>query len=160
MIKIILPKHIEVQIKEELEEAGRREIGGVLMGEHVSKNAFRISDITVQRQGGTVITFIRDIKESLQKLREFFKRTNHQYKQYNYLGEWHSHPSFNLSPSTQDQQSMWGIVNDVAVGANFVILLLVKLNNGNMKGDVSLFLRGYPMANGDLLREEQINDQR
>ncbi|GGN67268.1 Mov34/MPN/PAD-1 family protein [Oceanobacillus indicireducens] len=105
MIKIILPKHIEVQIKQELEEAGGREIGGVLMGEHVNKNTFRISDITVQRRGGTVITFIRDIKESLQKLREFFKRTNHQYKQYNYLGEWHSHPSFSLSPSIQDQKS-------------------------------------------------------
>ncbi|WP_229782688.1 hypothetical protein, partial [Oceanobacillus indicireducens] len=57
------------------------------------------------------------------------------------------------------RKSMWGIINDTTIGANFVVLLLVKLNNGNMEGDVSLFLQGYPLVNGDLLREEQINDQ-
>lgn len=158
MIEVILPKHIEVQMKQELEAAGKREIGGVLMGEHVSENIFRIVDITVQRHGGTVITFIRDIKKSLQKLGDFFKKTNHQYKKYNYLGEWHSHPSFKLFPSTKDQQSMWTIVNDNSVGANFAVLLLVNLSSGNVEGEISLFLLENPMMQGKLVREEQIND--
>ena len=29
-------------------------------------------------------------------------------------------------PSSQDIQTMWGIVNDEAVGANFAVLLIVK----------------------------------
>lgn len=153
MIKIILPKHIELQMKQELEVAGNREIGGILMGEHISKNAFRITKISVQRHSGTIITFIRDVKESLQSLMEFFSRTNHQYKQYNYLGEWHSHPSFDLLPSIQDQQSMFDIVNDKKVGANFAVILLVKLNGGYFKGNISLFLSGYPMLHGTLERE-------
>lgn len=159
MIKVILPKQIETQIKQELEQAGSREIGGVLMGEHVSENTFRISDITIQRQGGTVIKFIRNIKEAILKLNGFFTRTNHQYKQYNYLGEWHSHPLFNLSPSIHDQQSMWDIVNDITVGANFAVLLLVKLNDGKMEGNITLFVQGYPMISGELVREELENEQ-
>jgi integrative and conjugative element protein (TIGR02256 family) len=155
MINVILPNHIEETIKQELKAAGSSEMGGVLMGEHVNEGTFRIIEVTIQRHGGTVITFIRDIKRSLQQsIRDFFNKTNHHYTKFNYLGEWHSHPSFELIPSFQDQESMMKIVNDPAVGANFAVLFLVKLNEGKVEGAISLFVPGKSLIQGNLLREE------
>lgn len=155
MINLVLPKRIEQELKLELEAAGRREIGGILMGEHVNEETFRICDYTVQRHGGTWASFVRHIQKSLkQSLRLFFNKTNHDYTKYNYLGEWHSHPSFQLVPSKEDQQSMWDIVNDPEVGANFAVLLLVKLHQGEVEGNVRLFVPGSSMIQGNLIREE------
>jgi proteasome lid subunit RPN8/RPN11 len=156
MINLLLPKYIELELKLELQAAGSREIGGILMGEHVNEETFRICDFTVQRHGGTWISFFRDIQKSLkQSLWFFFNKTNHDYTKFNYLGEWHSHPSFQLIPSMQDQQSMWDIVNDPEVGANFAVLLLVRLNQeGEVEGSATLFVSGSPMLQGNLIREE------
>lgn len=155
MIKLILPKAIEQELMKELIVAGRQEIGGVLLGEHVSEGLFRISDFTIQRSGGTVVSFIRHIQQSLKnRLTDFFIKTKHNYTKFNYLGEWHSHPSFELTPSIRDRESMWQIVNDPTVGANFVMLLLVKRNEGEVEGSVSIFIPGNPMIQGELIREE------
>ncbi|WP_218839235.1 Mov34/MPN/PAD-1 family protein [Evansella halocellulosilytica] len=155
MIKLILPKAIEQELKKELIVAERQEIGGVLLGEHVSEGLFRISDFTIQRSGGTVVSFIRHIQQSLKnRLTDFFNKTKHNYTKFNYLGEWHSHPSFELTPSIRDRESMWQIVNDPTVGANFVMLLLVKCNEGVVEGRVSIFVPGNPMIQGELIREE------
>src|SRR3954454_23962035 len=107
MIKVIIPKEIEQKLETELKRAGIHEIGGVIMGEHVKDNIFRIYDITVQTQGGSWISFVRELPRSMKKnFHQFFRKTNYQYSKYNYLGEWHSHPSFELSPSSRDIQTM------------------------------------------------------
>jgi hypothetical protein len=54
------------------------------------------------------------------------------------LGEWHSHPSFELEPSGKDDLSIREIVEDRDVGANFVVLLMVKL-----AGNGELLTRAY-----------------
>jgi hypothetical protein len=46
---------------------------------------------------------------------------------FNYLGEWHSHPTFEPVPSTVDMITMQSLVEDPIVGANFLILLIVTL---------------------------------
>lgn len=155
MINLILPNHIEQKLKIELQDAGEREIGGILMGEHVEKGTFRICDFTIQRDGGTWITFVRRIQKSLkQALTQFFEKNKHNYTKFNYLGEWHSHPSFELIPSIQDRQGMSDIVNNPEVGANFVVLLLVKLNNEKIDYNVTLYIAGSSMIKGNLIREE------
>ncbi|OAS21390.1 Mov34/MPN/PAD-1 family protein [Paenibacillus oryzisoli] len=154
MINILLPFKIRKRMIGLLKSAGTREIGGILMGEHVSESVFRICDFTVQQQGGTWISFVRKMEESLkQSLRTFFKSTDFQYTRFNYLGEWHSHPSFSLIPSSLDQESMWEIVQDPSVGANFSILLIVKLAAGELAGSVSLFAPGFEVMTGELLLE-------
>jgi JAB domain-containing protein similar to deubiquitination enzymes len=65
-------------------------------------------------------------------------RVNHDYVRFNYWGEWHSHPSFELEPSEKDDISIREIVEDRDVGANFVVLLIVKLAD---KGE--LLTRAY-----------------
>lgn len=154
MIRILLPNELEKRLTAELQSAGTREIGGVLMGEHASEGVFRIRDFTVQRQGGTWITFVRKVEDSLkQSMRNFFRKNAYQYTKFNYLGEWHSHPSFALIPSLSDQRSMWEVVCDRNVGANFAILLIVKLEASELKGSVSLFVPEFDMQNGELILE-------
>jgi proteasome lid subunit RPN8/RPN11 len=160
MIQILLPETLAVRLERELRDVGDQEVGGVLMGEHVKKGAFRIVDFTVQRHGGTWFSFVRFIQDSLKRaFKNFFRSTNYQYTKFNYLGEWHSHPSFSLQPSRLDQQSMWEIVNDPDVGANFAILLIVKLKSNKLQGSVKVFTSDSPMLKGNLIRETQNNER-
>lgn len=153
MISVIIPERLEQKMVSELKKAGSREIGGVLMGEYLAENTFRIYDITAQLQGGSWMSFVRQLPKSVKRVfNQFFQKTNYEYTRYNYLGEWHSHPSFELSPSSRDIETMLEIVNDKTVGANFAILLIVKFEKG-LKGDVTLFVPDYPILKGELIRE-------
>ncbi|WP_238651786.1 Mov34/MPN/PAD-1 family protein [Paenibacillus piscarius] len=154
MINLIVPIDIQERLTLALLNAGTREIGGVLLGEHTDEGVFRIHELTVQPQGGTIVTFVRKIEDSLrQSLRNFFHKTNFEYTRFNYVGEWHSHPSFSLTPSTHDKQSMYEIVNDPNVGANFALLLITKLQQGKLIGKVYLFAPGFEMVTGHLIME-------
>ncbi|AII57430.1 hypothetical protein X792_01235 [Dehalococcoides mccartyi CG1] len=131
-MKIVLPIDIQKKIIHALEKAGSRETGGILMGEHIESDVFRIVDLTIQKSYGNVFSFMRLIDNVSQALKTFFDKTNRQYTRYNYLGEWHSHPSFSTLPSSKDIESMSEIVNDKGVGANFVMLLIVRLNSAQL----------------------------
>jgi hypothetical protein len=97
-----------------------------MMGEHAGPNLFVVREMTVHRLG-TFASFVRTVGDAIGKLRAFFQQTGNDYTRFNYLGEWHSHPSFEPYPSRTDDQSMLQIVQDEAVGANFAVLLIVKL---------------------------------
>ena len=125
-MKIYLLNEIEKRLSLALEKAGSKEIGGVLMGEYIGEEEFRIVDLTIQTRRGTVASFVRLVADAAASLRRFFKRTGYNYRKFNYLGEWHSHPSFSPTPSSKDIQSMLEIVTDTDIGANFVILLIVR----------------------------------
>jgi len=112
-----------------------------MMGEHVEGEVFRVVEVTVQ-QPGTVASFVRMIWGAVTSLRRFFARTDHQYTKFNSLGEWHSHPSFRLEPSDRDSATMWGIVEDPEVGANFAVLLIVRLQDGSLEGQAFVYLPG------------------
>jgi hypothetical protein len=60
---------------------------------------------------------VRRIEDALGRLTSFFVRTNPDYRRFNYIGEWHSHPIFELEPSFKDDASMMEILLDPAVGA-------------------------------------------
>lgn len=127
MLTLNLSPEITETLQAALKKAGRREIGGILMAEHTGVDEFTLRDITVHRRGAYAY-FIRRIEDALGKLRSFFQKTEHDYSRFNYLGEWHSHPSFAPYPSRTDDISMLQIVQDDTVGANFAVLLIVKLS--------------------------------
>lgn len=127
-MRLVVPGPIENRLKEAARSAGNREIGGILMGEHLGDDLFKVLDITMQLRGGTFATFVRLVEGVLAPLRRFFKETGHEYTRFNYLGEWHSHHSFALTPSSRDDSSMIEIVADPEVGARFAALLIVRLN--------------------------------
>jgi hypothetical protein len=132
MITLILRREVVERMRAALYGAGRREIGGLLMAEHTGPNQFEVLDITIHGRG-TIAYFLRRAEEAVTRLKSFFVRANHDYAKFNYLGEWHSHPSFELEPSQKDDISIREIVEDRDVGANFVVLLIVKLSdNGEL----------------------------
>ncbi|NQT56411.1 MAG: Mov34/MPN/PAD-1 family protein [Desulfobacteraceae bacterium] len=156
MMKILLPQKIADQLQAELKKAHTREIGGVLMGEHVDEGMFRIVEITCQRKGGSIFNFIREVGVHVRALMRFFRRTDHYYKRFNYLGEWHSHPSFSVEPSTKDFQSMFEIVSDNTVKANFLVLVIVKLSGENyLEISATGFLPNMTVFGCDLLLESK-----
>lgn len=151
-MQLILPTELRVQIETALRKAESNEIGGILMAEHVGENTFHIRSLTIQKRGGTFATFVRYVEAFLVPLRRFFRRTNHDYRRYNYIGEWHSHPSFAPVPSLTDHQTMRTIIEDPEVGANFIVLLIVKLNESQMlQGTVTVYMPDGRCFAGQLL---------
>ena|ERR1019366_1321347 len=120
-MQLLLPHPIIQRLRRELRRAGSREIGGLLMGEHVRDETFRVLEISVQRSGGSQSCFIRDPRSHQAQLQKFFAHTGRDYSRFNYLGEWHSHPSFDPLPSATDVATMQSIVDDPEVGANFLV---------------------------------------
>lgn len=154
MLTLSLPSDIAIKITEALKSAKEKECGGVLMAEHVGVNHFVIRQITVQRTG-SFSRFLREIREALAGIRAYFDGTSHDYAKFNYLGEWHSHPSFAAEPSQTDHESMREIIQDMDVGANFVVLLVLKLNaHGALMGSAHTYLADGIPRRSDLLIEK------
>jgi hypothetical protein len=57
---------------------------------------------------------------------KFFERTEHKYSRFNYIGEWHSHPSFEVSPSGTDLDSMRRLVRDPGFKGRFAVLMITR----------------------------------
>jgi hypothetical protein len=154
-MKLLVPAKIADDIREALLRVGLREIGGVLMGEHVGLDTFRVSHITIQKRGGTFATFVRIVNDILGPLQRFFSATKHEYKRFNYMGEWHSHHSFALRPSEADHVTMEEIANDSELGARFVLLFLVKLDStGRVDGTVTVYRPSLQPFLGSVIWEE------
>jgi proteasome lid subunit RPN8/RPN11 len=141
-MKLLLQSTTLRRLRREL-RGRRREIGGVLVGEHVKDETFRLADLSVQRSGGTAAHFERDPAHHKTFLADFFAGTGHDYTRFNYIGEWHSHPSFEPLPSGEDCATMAEIVEDPDVGVNFAVLIIARLRAlGRMELSATLFRRG------------------
>lgn len=150
MLTLILPSEQEALLLAALRKAGRREVGGVLMGEHAGPNLFIVQEVTVHRRGAFA-SFVRRIEDAIGSLRAFFRETGHDYTRFNYIGEWHSHPSFEPYPSRTDDMSMLQIVQDETVGANFAVLLVAKLGSeGELVSTVHTYLPDGTRAQSNL----------
>jgi [CysO sulfur-carrier protein]-S-L-cysteine hydrolase len=140
-MNLLIPSDVAGRMTEALAQAGKREIGGVLMGEHVGPDTFRVCDLTIQRKGGTFAAFLRVVGDIIGPLRAFFQNTQHNYTRFNYMGEWHSHHSFALTPSGRDHSTMFEIIDDSQLGARFVVLLLVRLaEDKTIQANVTVYL--------------------
>ena len=156
-MQLLINPDISKQFVDALLQAGQREIGGILMGEHTGPDTFRVKEITIQRKGGTFSAFIRIVEEILAPLLAFFNTNKHDYTRFNYLGEWHSHHSFALVPSGQDHTTMYNIVMEPKLGAHFVLLLLVKPgNNGQLEGSVTVYQPNKPPLAGSIIQESSV----
>ncbi|MBU4304407.1 MAG: hypothetical protein KJ893_02090 [Candidatus Omnitrophica bacterium] len=69
-MNVIVPGEISNRIKAELEKAGSREIGGILLGEHMNENEFKISEITIQKTGGGLAFFERIVHYVIEPLKK------------------------------------------------------------------------------------------
>jgi integrative and conjugative element protein (TIGR02256 family) len=136
-------------------KAGKREIGGMLMGEDVGGQIFRIVDFSVDMERGTFSSFTRDSSKHDLALQTFFKETGADYKRFNYLGEWHTHPSFSVAPSVNDINAMQGIVNGDG-NVDFAFLFITKLRwIWQFECSAHLFIRGHQPIQCEVIYEKQ-----
>jgi [CysO sulfur-carrier protein]-S-L-cysteine hydrolase len=144
MMKVTLAPEIESRLRGSLREAGRREIGGMLFAEQLAPAHFRLMDFSVDISSGSHTYFRRDQHMHQKALKEFFDRTGRNFDRFNYLGEWHSHPSFSVTPSRDDVETMQSLVDDQASEISFALLLIIRLRLWFwMDCSLTTFARGY-----------------
>ena len=96
------------------------------MGEQVAPDHFRIVDFSLDETTGTAAHFVRSPGHHAKALESFFRRTGSNFRRFNYLGEWHSHPSFPVRPSQEHLMSMQSLV-DGERDIDFSALVIVRL---------------------------------
>jgi [CysO sulfur-carrier protein]-S-L-cysteine hydrolase len=154
-MKIVIPRNIKEQLRIALVNAGSNETGGILMGEHIGVDEFHIKEITVEPSLGTIAYFVRSLAHAVSSLHKFFQKTKYDYLHFNYLGEWHSHPSFLPKPSNKDLSTMIESINDKKIGANFLVLIVLKLGTlGSLEGSATVFYPHLPSSNCELVFSE------
>lgn len=125
-MQLMLPNDVVRTMRWHLFRAGQREIGGMVMGEDLGNQRFRVVEFSVDTSSGTKTSFHRNAEEHDRALSAFFEKTGSDYARFNYLGEWHSHPSFSVKPSLQDLLAMQDLVDGTG-GVNFAILFISRL---------------------------------
>ncbi|MYM28313.1 hypothetical protein GTP58_08250 [Duganella sp. CY15W] len=154
MIEVILSVKCARKLKKELRAAGHNEIGGVLAAEQIGDSQFLVKALSVQRDG-TPTSFVRDPVQHRKFMRRFHLLTGNQPERFNYLGEWHSHPSFLALPSEPDLRQMHAEIADPDQTASFLVLLILKLGrDAGLVGSVHAFRRGHMFIRGSLKAEQ------
>lgn len=128
-MRIEIAAGIENRFRKALRSARRREIGGMLFAEQLAPGSFRLTDFSIDEFSGSHLRFRRDPTVHSDAMNAFFERTGRDYARYNYLGEWHSHPSFSVNPSPEDVSTMMELVSDGQT-ITFAALLIVRLRLG------------------------------
>ena len=157
MVTIRLPARVCRTIHRACARAGVRETGGMLFAEHVANDEFRVLEATVAGTG-SIAAFFRSVAEGLRRLEKFFDRTKHDYRRFNYLGEWHSHPSFALVPSATDDDTMFEIVTDQSTGARFAVSLIVKVEAGRLYSAAYSYFPPHQRAVSSVVVEPDTDD--
>ena len=142
-MRIELAPELEKRFRAALRKAGRREIGGTLFAEQIKADHFRVVDFSLDAYSGSHTAFRRDPRTHQKMLDEFFQCTGRDYARFNYLGEWHSHPSFSVHPSPEDVGTMTDIVHNKGSAITFAVLLIVRLRwRLLLDHSVTVFARG------------------
>ena len=138
-MRLELPAESRARLHMALRAGGTREVGGQLFGEQLAPSLFRVTHLTVQRTPGTFARFVVDIAQALHDAAAFFRLTRHDYGRFNYIGEWHSHPSFAVTPSSTDRDTMRALVTDPDFKGHFAVLMISRLDGDDLTLGAWLF---------------------
>lgn len=124
----------------------------MLFAEQLAPAGFRVVDFSLSTQSGSDATFRRDPESHRQALDDFFCRTGNDFGRFNYLGEWHSHPSFSAHPSLDDIVTMTDLVEN-GDGIGFAVLMIVRLRCRFWRDcTFTAFAKGAAPATSDVVR--------
>ena len=115
-----------------------------MLAEQLAPAHFRILDVSVDVHSGSHASFRRDPAVHQKTVETFFERTGCSFDRFNYLGEWHSHPSFPVYPSQEDIDAMTDLVQNYRSEITFAPLLIVRLRYWVwVDYSLTIFARGY-----------------
>jgi len=144
-MRIEMTSDVDGRIRKLLRAAGYRETGGMLFAEQLAPDRFCIIDISVDAVTGSSTRFVRNLELHRRALDDFFRRTGCEYRRFNYLGEWHSHPSYPVRPSDTDIRTMTEIVESRSSVISFAVLLIARLRwRFWVEHSLTIFARNQP----------------
>lgn len=145
-MKLVIPLSVSTKFVENLRTANDREIGGVLYAEQKSAGVFHLREATFQMNSGDSGSFRRDFVTAQKDIRRFHKLYNGTAENFNYFGEWHSHPHSSVAPSEVDIRTMRQILDHSDESVNFLVLVIVKLFGSSfLEVNAHAFLRSGHM---------------
>ena len=135
-----------------LTSGGIREIGGWLAAEQLAPGEFELVGFTVDLAVGTHNRFASLPKTHGAQLDDILAANADRTGRVDYLGEWHSHPTFLPVPSDIDVAAMTKMVEES--GPSFATLLIVRLmGEAVLQATITTFQRGQPPEQGQLITD-------
>ena len=133
-----------------LETGGLREIGGWLAAEQLAPGKFELVGFTVDLDVGTHNRFASLPTTHGAQLDDILAANAGRSGRVDYLGEWHSHPTFPPVPSDIDVAAMTKMVEENR--PSFATLLIVRLLGAALlQATITTFQRGLPPEQGQLI---------
>jgi proteasome lid subunit RPN8/RPN11 len=163
-LRLTVPRSQLAKLQVYLTQGGKREIGGWLVAEQIAPGEFELVGLTVDLEAGTHDRFDSLPEPHSEQLDRVLLENRDRAGRVDYLGEWHSHPTFPPVPSNIDLASMTDMVEKS--GPSFAALIIVRLmGNASIQATITTFQRGqWPEAGrliiADAVPETAIGDGR
>jgi integrative and conjugative element protein (TIGR02256 family) len=142
--QVRVPSHVQEQMERRTIEAAGKETCGILVGKITDDRIAIVvdaSDAGPKAESSATICS-RDVEYTQQWLEERIKGANGEIK---YIGEWHSHPSEETTPSTTDTTSLTDIANSRNYLCRTPVMLILGYSEGQVKQrSAYCFVSGRP----------------
>lgn len=149
-LSLTVPRSQLVKLHIYLTQGGKREIGGWLVAEQIAPGEFELVGLTVDLEVGTHSRFESLPVPHSEQMDRILLENRGRAGRVDYLGEWHSHPTFPPVPSNIDFASMTGMVEKN--GPSFATLIIVRLtDNASIQATMTTFERGKRPEAGRLI---------
>jgi proteasome lid subunit RPN8/RPN11 len=136
-----------------LKNGGIREIGGWLVAEQIAPGEFELVGFTVDLEVGTRDRFHSFPSLHNEQLDQLLAENGNRLGRVDYLGEWHSHPTFPPVPSEMDMAAMIDMVENSV--PSFAALVIVRLlGAAKIEATITTFQRGEPPVKGRLIIDD------
>lgn len=130
--QVRVPSHVQEQMEMRAIEADGKETCGILVGKITDDRiaiVYDASDAGPKAESSATICS-RDVEYMQQWLEERIKDSNGEIE---YIGEWHSHPSEDTTPSTTDTTSLTDIANSPNYLCRTPVMLILGCSEGQVK---------------------------
>lgn len=145
------------ELQTHLKKGGHREIGGWLVAEQTAPDKFELVGLTVDLEAGTRDRFDSLTEPHSQQMDRILLENSGRAGRVDYLGEWHSHPTFPPIPSEIDVAAMTDMVENS--GPSFAALVIVRLlPNASIQATITTFQRGQGPEAGQLIVEDAVSE--
>ena len=138
LIIIIIPKRIRKIIYENVKKHSPNETKGALFACKKDDSTFEIEDIYIEPSVGS-FAFVKLYNNKSYKrfCQKYFSKHEDEDNVHNYIGDWHSHPSFSCYPSSYDKQE---VEEDLRQSnALFLIQIILKIEHNKLIGNAFLY---------------------
>lgn len=137
-MKIIMPKTISKKIYQRIKETSPNETKGALFAKKINDDLYEIDAVYFEKIIGTYAFVKLYNNEAYKKFQEKYHAKHlNDYETHNYIGDWHSHPSFECYPSSYDRLE---VESDLQKSnAKFLIQMILKNINQSLTGNCFLY---------------------